>query len=192
MHKAAPICHRWLRTGKLDVPLPSLTFNWNGANQTGTLILFQKGNHLNVLSVVDAYLFPADQGGLQVHFHQSTPMLLPGLCSSHSQRSAGFTGNGTMPFPCSLSCNFQDRLNYRCFQPELKTNTTERSAPSRNDSVEYDSDQPQATHFPKIPRYSTETPVFHLLARQLRTLNLTHILSHSVSIITAAPEVLPV
>lgn len=77
-----------------------------------------------------------------------TPVLVPLPARS---------GNSTTSFPCSLSRSFQDRPNYRCFQPELKTNTVEGSAPTRNDSAEYDSEQPQATRFPKIRWYSPET-----------------------------------
>lgn len=46
--RQAHICHIRLRTGTADVSFLSVTLNGNGANQTGTLILFQKRNHLNI------------------------------------------------------------------------------------------------------------------------------------------------
>lgn len=42
------ICHVGLRTDMPDVSFFSVTLNGNRVNQTGTLILFQKRNHLNI------------------------------------------------------------------------------------------------------------------------------------------------
>lgn len=54
--RQAHICHVWLKMDTPDVSFLRVTFNGNRENQMGTLILFQKRNHLNIWSVVPCFL----------------------------------------------------------------------------------------------------------------------------------------
>lgn len=124
--RPACICHAWLRMDMPDVSFLSVTLNGNEVNQTGTLILFQKKNHLNIWSVVPTYLFCAHRQGLQIHFHKSTPTLLPSSGTFPSSVLISLQarlGNSITSFLQSLSWDFQDLLSYCCFQMELKANT---------------------------------------------------------------------
>lgn len=63
-----------------------------------------------------AHLMPNSSVGLLTGMGRIR--LAPSSCFRRARR-----GGSTVPFLCSLPCNFQDPLNYRCFQPELKDNT---------------------------------------------------------------------